>query len=380
MELALTERQRMIKRTAREIAEEHFAETAFEWDDETRWENARTLAEHDLLAITIPREYGGEGMSPLDAVVAMEGVGSVCPDSAGLIHGASFGPPRAIAEYGDEPLKGKYLPSIAEGSSRVGIAISEPEAGSDLRNLSTSAEPDGDGYAVHGRKAWVSSPGDSDAFLTYVRMPDGHVGAFVVDSDAEGFEIGDPDQNMAGNPQAELFFEDVYVPPENALTSGPDAFKQLIRAYNIERVGAAAKVWVSARWAFEESLRYVEEREQFGQPIGEFQAVQHRLADMATKLETARLLVYRALSKEGLPSRYESSMAKVYAAEVGQEVVDAALQNKGASGYVGDTPESYLYRRVRGYQIAGGTNDIHRNMIAKSLRENGMPEFGEATE
>jgi alkylation response protein AidB-like acyl-CoA dehydrogenase len=139
MELQLTQEQRMIKRTARELAEERFAETTFEWDDGTPWENAWTLAEHDLLAITIPEEYGGQGMSPLDTVVAVEGVGSVCPDSAGLIHGASFGLPRAIAEYGGERLKEKYLPSIADGTARVGIAISEPEAGSDLRNLSTSA-------------------------------------------------------------------------------------------------------------------------------------------------------------------------------------------------------------------------------------------------
>jgi alkylation response protein AidB-like acyl-CoA dehydrogenase len=374
MEFELTGEQQLIRRTARELAEAEFADEPFPDPAEGYpWGYARTLAEHDLLGIRLPREYGGEGMSALDTVVAMEGVGEVSPMAASTIHMASFGPPQAIAEFGDDDLRERYLPDVARGESIIAIGMSEPEAGSDATSMTTSAEDDGDAWVINGEKIWVSEAPHADAFLVYVRMPDGHIGSVIVDEDTPGFTVADPDMSMADQPQSQLFFDDARVPKENTLLTGPDAFRKQITAYNIERVGSATKVWIAARWALQEALDYSKQREQFGQPIGEFQAVEHRLAGMVTKVTNMRFLIYNALADDELPSRLESSMAKVYVTEKGQEVVDDALQIKGAAGYVGDTPESFLLRYVRGYRIASGTSDIHRTMIAKSLRESGLP-------
>ena len=373
MDFELTEQQRLVRRTARDLAEEHFADNAFTWDD-IPWKNAKLLAEHDMLAVSLPEKYGGAGMSALDAVLAMEGVGSVCPHTANAIHAACFGPSRAIDSFGTERQKEEYLPPVAAGESFIAIAISEPEAGSHATAMSTSAEIEGGEYVVNGRKAWVSDADSADAFLTYVVLPDGNIGSLIIDRDTPGFTVAEPDENMAGQPQSELFFDDARVPKDKVLLSGPDAFKKQITAYNIERIGAMAKVWIAAKWAFDEALEYSQNREQFGQPIGGFQAVQHRLAEMAIRLKTSRLLIYEALADDDLPSRFDSSLAKVYVSEACQDVVDDALQIKAAAGYVGDTPESYLYRFVRGFQIASGTNDVHRTMVAKSLAESGFPE------
>lgn len=374
MEFEPTEEQRLIRRSARQVAESEFADEPFPDPSEGHpWEYGRTLADQGMLGISLPQEYGGEEMNATDAVLAMQGVGDVSPVAATTIHMASFGPPRAIAEFGDEDLKERYLPPVAAGDAIIAIAMSEPQAGSHVTAMDTAATDDGDVWVVNGQKSWVSHGPHADAFLTYVRMPDGHIGSLVVDADTPGLSLS-TDRNMADHPQSQLFFDDARVPKENTLLTGPDAFKKQIRAYNVERIGACAKVWIAARWAFNEALDHAKEREQFGQPVGEFQAVEHDLADMATKLVTSRFLIFNALEGNGLPSRLESSMAKVYVTEACEEVVDDALQIKGAAGYVGDVPESYLYRYVRGYQIASGTNAIHRQMMAASLRETGLPD------
>ena len=374
MEFSLSEEQRLVYRSALEVAEAECSDDPFPAPDEYPWAFARALADQGLLGMGLPEVYGGEGRSAVDTVVAMMAVGEVSPVAATTIHASSFGPPRAIAEFGDDDLCERYLPPVARGESIVAIAISEPEAGSHATAMTTAAEDDGDAWVVNGRKAWVSEAPHADAVLVYVVMPDGHIGSLVVDADTDGLTQR-PDRNMAGQHQSTLFFDDARVPKANTLLTGPDAFKQQITAYNLERVGAAAKVWICARWAFEEALAYAGEREQFGRPIGEFQAVEHRLADMATKLVTARLLVFSALADDELPSRLESSMTKVYVTEVAEEVVDAALQIKGAAGYVGDTPESFLYRYLRGYRIASGTSDVHRTMMARDLRSSGLPDW-----
>lgn len=375
MEFEPTQQQRLIRRSARDLAKSEFSDEPFP-DPEAGypWRYARTLAEHDLLGVSLPQAYGGEGMSAIDTVLAMQGVGEVSPIAASTIHMASFGPPRAIAEFGTDDQKERYLPDVAAGESIIAIGMSEPEAGSHATAMSTQAEDSGGEWIINGQKAWVSEAPHADAFLVYVRMPDGNIGSVIADKETSGLTVADPDMNMADQPQSQLFFDNARVPKENTLLTGSDAFKKQITAYNIERVGSATKVWIAARWAFEEALDYSKEREQFGQPIGQFQAIEHRLAEMATKLTNMRFLIFNALADNELPSRLESSMAKVYVTEAGQEVVDDALQIKGAAGYIGDTPESFLFRYVRGYRIASGTSDVHRTMMAKSLRESGLPD------
>ena len=375
MVFELTEIQRTIRQAARDLAEEHFAEDAFTWEGEHPEANASVLADHGYLGMTLPEEYGGADASWMETLMAMEGVGEVCPDSASLIRETNVGNVQIIAKFGAESVKEKYLPPVCDGNSFIAVAMSEPEHGSDVTHMETTAERDGNEYVLNGRKAWVSEADRADAFITYVRLPDGNVGSVLVDADTPGFTVADPDTNMAGDSQSQLFFDDARIPANNELVTGSDSFKQAIKTYNVNRITSMAVNWITARWVFEEALEYAQEREQFGQPIGEFQGVSHRLADMATKLETSRYLIYRALSGDELPGRLLTSMTKVHVAESAFEVANAALQIKGAAGYVGDTPESYAFRKIRGGQIAGGTPNIHRNNMVKSLYEDGLADL-----
>jgi alkylation response protein AidB-like acyl-CoA dehydrogenase len=375
MDFELTEMQRAIRRNAHELAKDHFEEDAFTWEGQHPEENAKTLAEHDYLGMSLPAEYGGADASLIDTLMAMEGVGKVCPDSAGLIRRTNVGNVQIIAKFAHEAVKEQYLPPICDGESFIAVAMSEPEHGSDVRNLDTTATRDGDEYVVNGQKAWVSSADTADAFVTYVKFPDGNIGSILVDTDTDGVTVSDPDKNMYGDGQSEIFFDDARVPVRNELVTGSDSFKQAIKTYNVNRVTSMAVAWIFARYVFEEALEYAQTREQFGQPIGDFQGVSHRLADMAVKLENSRFLIYRALFGDELPGRYQSAMTKVYVSEAMFEVANDALQIKGASGFVGETPESYALRKIRGSQIAGGTPNIHRNNLMKSLYKQGFPDF-----
>jgi alkylation response protein AidB-like acyl-CoA dehydrogenase len=375
MDFKLSETHRTIRRSARELAESEFEEEAFTWHGEVPHEHRKLLAENGFLGMTLPEEFGGAGMSWMDNQMAMEGIGEVCPDTAYLLSETNSGNLQIIAKFGSEEQKERYLSPVLEGDSFIAIAMSEPEAGSAATDMSTTATEDKDDYVLNGTKAWVSGAPKADAFVTYARMPEGHIGSLLVDRDTPGLTVADPDKNMYGDLQSQLYFDDARIPKSASLVTGPDAFKRQIKTYNVNRVAGIAHNWVIAKWLFEDALEYAQNRQQGGKAIGENQAIQHRLADMAIKLETARYLIYRSLSGDELPGRILSSMSKVYVGEKMHEVADAALQIKAANGFVGDTPESYAYRRLRGYLIAGGTPDIHRNMIAKSLYKTGFPDI-----
>lgn len=374
MDLSLSDEEKQIRRAARELAEEHFAENAAQWQGEYPAENAAVLADHGYLGMSLPSEYGGMDASYFETVMAMEGIGSVCPDTAALLVTTNTGNLQIIAKFAEEQYKEQYLPPVCKGEPAPKVAMSEPEVGSSVRDLSTEAEDDGDAYIVNGRKAWVSGAPKAPAFVTYVRFPDGNIGSMLIDRDTPGVSVQEPDINMYGGEQCQIFYEDARVSKDRVLVSGRDGFKRAITTYNANRVFGMARGWVYAKWLFEEALEYAQQREQGGNPIIEYQAVSHRLADMAIKLETSRWLIYRALSGEELPGRALSCMTKAYASQTNHEVADAALQIKGATGYVGDTPEAYAYQRLRGSQIAGGTPDIHRNNIMKALLKDGYPE------
>ena len=376
MDLTLSEEDRQIRRAAKELAEKEFAEDAFSWHEEYPAENAQVLADNGYLGMTLPEEYGGAGMSFFDALMAMEGIGEVCPDTALLLVTTNTGNMQIVAKFAEEQYAKQYLEPVCEGDNTyVAIAMSEPQAGSAVTDMATTAEDDGDAWVLNGQKAWVSSADKSAAFVTYVRLPNGDVGSVLVDRDNPGLEVSEPDYNMYDEPQYSIFLDDCRVDKSRGLVTGREAFKEQIRTYNVNRVLGMAGNWVMAKWLFDDALEYAQHREQGGVPIADHQAVSHRLADMAIKLETSRWLIYRALSGDDLPGRALSCMTKVYAAEKLHEVVDGALQTKAANGFVGDTPESYAYRRLRGYQIAGGTPDIHRNNVAKSLFAQGYPDI-----
>lgn len=375
MDFQPTAEERLIQRAAQRLAENEFAADAFTWEDEFPHENVETLAEQGLLGIALPAAYGGGGGSVVEVLLAQEAVGRVCPDTAHVLSRSSMGAPRAIAALGSDSLKERFLPRVCAGDLVMSVAISETEAGSDAGAMTTSATVDGDTVRIDGRKLWVTKADVARAFLVYARFDDGNVGAVVVEADAPGFSLGTATENMAGHDQYELVFDDCEVPEENVLVyGGGESFKQLLVEFNVERCHNAMMCVACGLNAFDKAREHAATREQFGQPIGEFQGIGWKFAEMATRLESARLLIYRAASNaaDGSPSRLETSMAKVAANEAGEFAVDEALQIHGAMGYSKESPIEYLYRWVRGWRIAGGTAEIQRDTIAEQLRKHGL--------
>ncbi len=374
MDFSLDETQRLLVRTATELAEAEFAEKAFTWEGEFPWENLESLADRGLLGIALDEAYGGGGMTPVEVLLVQEAIGRVCPDTAHIISRSSMGAPRAIDELGTPTLKERYLPSICGGDSIMSIAISEAHAGSDAAAMSTTATIEDDEVIVEGQKHWVTKPEVADAFLVYARFPDG-IGALVIEASDAGFELERTDVNMAGHHQGTLRFDDCRVPVDRILIRGEDALVTLLKTFNVERCHNAMMCVSVARNAFERSLEYAYDREQFGRPIGEFQVIEHKLADMAISIETARLAVLYAAETvnegSGWNDRAQTSIAKVYANEIGEQVLTDAMQIFGANGYMQGHPIEYMYRLVRGWKIAGGTVEIQRNGIASVLAKHG---------
>lgn len=374
MRFTLTEAQRELKTFAADLAAAEFADRAFTWDGELPVENRDTLAENGLLGLALPEQYGGGGGTVVDVVLAQEAVGRVCPDTAHVLSRSSMGPPRVIAELGSEELKERYLPSVCAGETTMSVAISEPEAGSDAGAMTTRASVEGEAVTVDGQKTWVGKAEESDAFLVWARFDDGEVGAIVVDAEAPGFSLGDAHTNMAGHAQHDLHFDGCELPREQVLAHGDESFKALLTEFNVERCHNATMCVACGLRAFDEAMAYARDREQFGERIADFQGIEWKLADVATQLEAARLMIYRAASNavRDSPSRLETSMAKVLANEAGQQAVDEALQICGARGYMQSHPVEYLYRWVRGWKIAGGTVEVQRNGIARELKRHGL--------
>ena len=373
---ALTDEQRMIVRTARKIAENEFQEDAFTWEGETPWDNISTLAESELLGINFEEKYGGAGLSELEVVLLVETIGRICPDTARLLNGMHMVAPRAIDMFGSEAVKEKYLPGLIEGESYIAIAMSEPQAGSDLKSMNTVIEERGGKLVLNGEKTWVSHVSDSTAAVVWVKFPDG-LGTVVLDFDWPGVEIQQHYTNMAGGSQTHFYMEDVVLPEENVLTRGPEAFKQQLQALNWERLSVAAVSNATAACALDKALEYAQQRVQFDQPIADFQGIEWKLADMAKELEAARALTYRAAvnaSEHGrIPDRFDASLAKLYSSEAVEYVVSEALQIHGANGYQQGHPLEYLYRFARARRIAAGTDEIQKNQIAAVLKKDGLP-------
>ncbi|NHN42808.1 acyl-CoA dehydrogenase [Halorubellus sp. JP-L1] len=374
MRFRLTDEQRMIKNLAAELAETEFSDDAFTWETEFPEANKDVLAEQGLLGIALPEEYGGGGYDVIEVLLAQEAVGRVCPDTAHVLSRSSMGPPRVIATLGNDYLKEKYLQDVCDGEMIMSVAISESEAGTDAAAMSTTVERADDGILLNGTKQWVTKADVCGAFLVYAKFPDGNIGAVVVDADTPGFSLGQAYTNMAGHEQYELEFDDCELPEEQILAEGKESFKNLLIEFNVERTHNAMMCVACGLNAFDKAMAYAKDREQFGEQISEFQGIEWKFADMAMKLEAARLLIYRAAVNaiDSPPSRLETSLAKVVANEFGDEVVDEALQVQGAMGYMKESPVEYLYRWVRGWRIAGGTTEIQRNMIARDLKKHGL--------
>ena len=376
--LNLTDEQRLIVNSIRDLAEAEFTKRACNWEDEPPRENVELLADRGFLGMEVAESYNGGGLSENESLLLLETVGRVCPDTAYAVAGHQLIPSRAIELFGSVPLKEQYLPDLVSGDRWMVTAISEPEAGSDVGAMNTHVEERNGDLILNGEKIWVSGTPVASAAVVWVKFPEG-LGSIVVDLDGDGIEIAETYTNMHGGQQSQLYFEDVPVPQENILTRGRDAFKEQLVALNWERLFSAALANGIAACAFDKALKYAEQREQFDQPIADFQGIEWKLATMATKIQLSRALTHSvartATKTDTPPSRLNTSIANYYSATMVEEVVSEALQIHGANGYQRGHELEYLYRFARSRRIAAGTDEIQKNTIGRALKRDGLPHF-----
>ena len=372
MNFEFTEEQKLFADAVRRFAMAELASGALARAHDPRFpfDVAGQLGRQGLMGITIPQDQGGQGGSLMDAVIAIEEVAAACPRSADAVQSGSFGPIRTFAEYAAPGLLRRYLPDLLAGRAVMSLGMSEPDAGSAATDLRTAARQDGSDWVVDGTKVFSTFSPDAAVFLVYCRFGPGTggIGSVVVPRGAPGLRIGPPSRFMSGEEWCELHFEGCRIPHDHLLL-GPGGFRKQIAGFNVERIGNAARALALGRYAFERARDHVATRTQFGRPLCEFQGLQWKFADMALKLEGARLLLYRAAANadRGFPSAWETSLAKAACNLAGFEVANEAVQAMGATGYSQETLVEYCMRRCRGWMIAGGSLEMLRNRLAEEI-------------
>ena len=379
MDFELSSDQQIFYDTVRRFASNELSEDAVRraHDDGYPWDVAEKFSEMGLLGITIDEDKGGIGGSLTDAILAIQAVAEFCPRSADVVQAGNFGAIRTFAEYANKDQLARYLPPLLAGKAVMSVGMSEPDAGSSVTELKTSAIADGDDFLINGSKVFGSNTAEADVFLIYLRFGPGidGIGSAIVERGTPGFEIGPSYRYMNGEDWAPLYFQDCRIPKANILL-GPGGFKKQISGFNIERLGNAARAVAVGRKAFIEAREHAKTRRQFGRNICEFQGLQWKFAEMHMRLEAAQLLLMRAATKAdtGLPSAQDTALAKLACNEAGFFAANEALQIMGALGFSEDNIVQYCVRRTRGWMIAGGSIEILKNRIAEGIFERRFPQ------
>ncbi|MCY4356636.1 MAG: acyl-CoA dehydrogenase family protein [Gammaproteobacteria bacterium] len=377
MDFTLSTEQLALQASVRRFAQHELPEIARrleEQDEPVPVELRNRYAELGYLGVNLPEQYGGGGLSHLDAVIVLEEMAKISIAVAFPVFESCFGPALAIAHFGNEKLKQSILPRVCAGDSVVAVSMSEPGAGSALTDLTTRAKIQQERIVVNGTKRWCSGAGHSEAYVVYCRLSDQPgakgIGAVLVEKDTPGLSFGKRDHHMGfrGVFSADMYFDNVTVPRDNLLVPA-GGFSKLMDAFDLERCGNTTMSLAVGQSAFDFVLEYVQDRQQFDKPLVDFQAVQIHLAEMKMKLEAARLLLYRAVvnAEQGLPSVGESSIAKCFANETVREVTGKAMQLMGGYGYSREFPIEQKMRDGWGWGIAGGAIDIQKVNIASAV-------------
>lgn len=371
MDLELSEEQQLFAESVRRFAEANLASGAIERAHDPRFpfDVARQLANQGLLGIAFDPADGGQGGTLLDSVIAIEQIASVCPRSADVVQAGNFGPIRTFVEYASADQKARYLPDLLAGRAVISLGMSEPDAGSAVTEMTTKAVADGDHYVINGGKVFGTHSPDANLFLVYLRFGPGvgGIGSVLVERGTPGFTVGKASAFMSGEEWSPLYFENCRIPAANVLL-GPGGFKKQIAGFNVERLGNSARSLALGRYAFNLAREHALVRRQFGRLLCEFQGLQWKFADIATKLESAQLLLYRAAGvKQGLPSAYQTAMAKLACNQAGFEASNEAVQIMGGLGYSTEALAEYCMRRTRGWMIAGGSIEVLKNRIAEDI-------------
>jgi alkylation response protein AidB-like acyl-CoA dehydrogenase len=377
MSYLFTEEQKMIRDLARQIADEKIRPVAAEYDEkeEFPWPILKVIAESDLAGIYIEEKYGGMGGGVTELCIATEEFSKACGGIA-VSYAASALGSYPIILYGTEEQKQKYLPDIASGKKLAAFGLTEAGAGSDAGAVGTTAKKEGDYYILNGVKQWITNGGEAETY-TVIAMTDKTKGsrgasAFIVEKGTPGFEFGKKEKKLGIRSSAtrELIFTNCKVPKENLIGKEGLGFIVAMKTFDKSRPGIGAQAVGIAQGALDHALRYAKERVQFGKPVSSFQGIQFMLADMGTKVEAARALVYYAagLIDSGAKDISKlSAMAKLYASDIAMEVSTDAVQVFGGYGYMRDYPVEKYMRDAKITQIYEGTNQIQRSIIASEL-------------
>jgi len=336
------------------------------------WDAAQLLAKQGLLGIAFDPEDGGQGGTLMHAVLAIQQVALVCPKSADIVQAGNFGPIRTFVEYATPEQKRRFLPDLLAGRKLIALGMTEPDAGSAVTELRTTARAEGDGYVINGSKIFSTNSPEADLFLIYVRFGPGleNIGSVLIERGAPGFTVGKPAGFMNGERWCPLYFENARIPSDNLLL-GPGGFKKQISGFNVERLGNASRSLALGRHAFNLAREHALTRKQFGRELCEFQGLQWKFADMWMRLEQAQLLLYKAAleGEHGLPSAQSTAMAKLASNEAGWFAANESLQVMGGMGFSQEALVEYCVRRIRGWMIAGGSLEMLRNRIAEGIFE-----------
>ncbi|MFU8867139.1 acyl-CoA dehydrogenase family protein [Natronococcus sp.] len=374
--MELTDEQAAVRDVVREFAREEIRPTALEADrnqefPEDVWDG---LAELDLTSLTVPEAYGGYDADPVTAAVVNEEVayGALAVATALSVHSLATS---CIAEFGSEDLKERWLPDMADGRPVGAFALSEPHAGSNPAEMSTEARKEGDQYVINGEKQWITNGNRAGVYVLFAktdRDDPSTVTQFLVPGDVDGLSVGEKEDKLGlrASDTTSLTFDDVRIPAENRLTEEGRGLSAAFHILTGGRIAIAAQSVGLAQCAMDEALEYAGEREQFEQPIGDFQSIRHKLAEMATRIEASRLLTREAARERASgDAGLTASMAKYFASDTAMFVTNEAVQIHGGYGYVTEGEVERLYRDAKITEIYEGTTEIQKKVIARHLLE-----------
>ncbi|MGM7703106.1 acyl-CoA dehydrogenase [Pseudalkalibacillus sp. Hm43] len=380
MNLRFTEEQEMMRKMVRDFAEAEIRPIVEEMDETDEFPRAviDKMAELGLMGIPIPEEYGGAGMDFTSYIIAINELSRVSATVGVILSVHTSVGTNPIYYFGTEEQKKKYVTKLASGQYLGAFGLTEPGAGSDAGGLKTKAVRDGDHYILNGSKVFITNAGEADVYIVFASTnpEEGSRGitAFIVDKDTPGFEVGKKEKKMGlnGSNTSQLIFEDAKVPVENRLGEEGMGFKIAMSNLDAGRIGIAAQALGIGQAALEYSTAYAKERKQFGKPIGLQQGVGFKLADMATEVEAAKLLTYRAanLKSLGKPCGRDASIAKLFASTTATKSAIEAVQIHGGYGYTKEYPVERLFRDAKVCEIYEGTSEIQRVVISKHLMNN----------
>jgi len=381
MDFSLTEDQKMLRTMVRDFSEKELEPIAAEIDEEARFpaESMPKAAAIGLMGTGYPEEYGGSGGGAIEQAIIFEEVARVCAATCVILIVTNELASYPLYAHGTEEQKRRYLAPLLKGEKLGAFGLTEAGAGSDVAAMVCTAVARDGGYVLNGNKLFISNGTEADIIITFATIDrsQGYRGvtAFIVEKGAPGFSVGKHERKLGirASSTTELVFEDCFVPAENRLGDEGKGFRIALETIDASRLGIAAQAIGIAQGAFEKSLAYARERQQFGQPIASFQAIQWMLADMATQIDAARLLTHRAayLKDQGLPYMKESAMAKLHAAETAMSVTTKAVQIHGGYGYTKDYPVERYFRDAKITEIYEGTSEMQRMTIARQLLREG---------